>query len=164
MYIPFESLPPHARVWIYQSDKLLTKDQQLIISEALRSFTAQWAVHGSPMDTSFQIIDDHFVVLAANDQASGCSIDSSVRILRDLGERTGVDFFNRNLVGFQIDGKVRLVNLKELKSGLVQGNWSPKSVHYNNLVQTVNDLANGWKVPAKDTWLSRYFDQQTVSG
>lgn len=164
MYKPFESLPPDARVWIYQSDKLLTKDQQVIISEALHSFTDQWAVHGSPMDTSFRITDDHFIILAANDHASGCSIDSSVRVIRDLGEKTGVDFFNRNLIGFEIDGNVQLVKLKDLKSAFAQGALSPTSLHYNNLVQTVHDLETAWKMPAKDTWLRRYFDQQTVSG
>jgi hypothetical protein len=162
MYVPFESLPPQSRVWIYQSDKLLTKDQQSIISEGLRSFTEQWSVHGSPIETSFRIAEDHFVILAANDETSGCSIDSSVRAMRNLGDQIGVDFFNRNLVAFHIDGNVRLVNLKELKTALSHGTWSATSLHYNNLVQTVNDLSRLWRVAAKDTWLCRYFDKQTA--
>jgi hypothetical protein len=82
--------------------------------------------------------------------------------MRNLGDQIGVDFFNRNLVAFHIDGNVRLVNLKELKTALSHGTWSATSLHYNNLVQTVNDLSRLWRVAAKDTWLCRYFDKQTA--
>jgi hypothetical protein len=45
---------------------------------------------------------------------------------------------------------------------LSHGTWSATSLHYNNLVQTVNDLSRLWRVAAKDTWLCRYFDKQTA--
>jgi hypothetical protein len=163
MYIPFSSLPAHARIWIYQSDKKILSDQKDIIIEALTSFTEQWTVHGAPMDASFEIRQDYFVILAANDPASGCSIDSSVRAVQSAGARVGIDFFNRNLVAFKIANTISLVALKDLRQKLEHGEWSGDTLVFNNLVQNVKEFQQSWLVPAKETWLARYLAKQSMT-
>jgi hypothetical protein len=150
-------------VWIYQSDKTLSPDYEKIIENTLRSFTEQWTVHGAPMDTSFKIEKSHFLILAANDQASGCSIDSSVRVIRELGDKLGVDFFNRNQIAFWIDNQVKLIPLPHLKTAYAEKVWDAKTPYFNNLINTVDELNKGWLVPAEKTWLSRYLLQETLS-
>src|SRR6188768_266542 len=113
MFVPFQSLPDHARIWIYQSERKITSEEKTIISDTLEAFTQQWAVHGQPMDASFAVLHDQFIILAANDQASGCSIDSSVRTIKNLGDQLGVDFFNRNLIAFQKRNEVTTVVLQD---------------------------------------------------
>src|SRR5688572_3717194 len=124
MYIPFQQLPGTARIWIYQSDRALSLEDEKILSDALMTFCNQWAVHGEPMDTSFEIRYNRLLVLAANDHASGCSIDSSVRIVKDAGTKVGVDFFNRGLVAFLESGKVHVVPMADLKGALARGEWN----------------------------------------
>jgi hypothetical protein len=163
MFVPFESLPAHARTWIYQSDKKITDREKDIISQALHTFTQQWSVHGVPMETSFDIRFDRFVILAANDQASGCSIDSSVRAIKEVGESTGINFFNRDLVTFRTGDDLTEVSLGELKRKREEGVWHGETLVFNNLVNTKGDLEQHWIVPAKSTWLKRYLPQEQVT-
>jgi hypothetical protein len=167
MYVPFEELPGHARLWIYQSDKKFTPAAKNIISDTLRSFVEGWMVHGEPMQASFDIRFDQFILLAADENvnaASGCSIDSSVRVIRDIGESLGVDFFNRNNVAFRIKDETVLLSLRELKQKSEEGYWSGETPMFNNLVGKKEDLQKGWLVPSRSTWLSRYLPKETISG
>jgi hypothetical protein len=162
MFTPFESLPRHSRTWIYQSDKKITAQQKNIISEALYTFTEQWLVHGAPMQASFNIYFDQFVILAANDQASGCSIDSSVRALKSLGESLNIDFFNRNLVIFKKADELVTVPMHELKKKQEEGIWNSETLVFNNVVGTKDEFESNWIVPAGTTWLKRYLPRETA--
>src|ERR1043165_661189 len=103
MYIPFEQLPPDARLWIYQAERRFTDDEEKIISASLREFCSQWSAHGNPLETSFLIKYNQFIILSVNENAadaSGCSIDGSVRVLKELSKRFDNDLFNRTGVAF----------------------------------------------------------------
>lgn len=163
MYIPFESLPQHSRVWIYQSSKMFTQTDIDTISEALTSFTQSWSVHGQPMETSFDIRYNHFIILAANDQASGCSIDSSVRAIKEIGSAIGADLFDRTQVAFKAKDEIVLLKLAELKQKFEDGLWHEHTPTFNNLVDTKAALADSWIVSAGTTWLKRYLPKESVS-
>ncbi len=159
MFVPFESLPSDARIWIFQTDRPLTADEKRIAEERLHEFTNEWAVHGNPFNTSYTIQHHHFLILAADESsqnASGCSIDSSVRVLKELEQKLGVKLFDRNLIAFWADAKVTLIPLQELKQKFESGILNDQSLAFNNLINTKGDLERTWLLPAGETWLKRY--------
>jgi hypothetical protein len=164
MYIPFESLPAHSRVWVYQSNKKFSQSDIDTISETLVAFTQGWIVHGQPMEASFDIRYDQFVIIAANDQASGCSIDKSVNTMKEIGNAIGADFFDRSQVAFKLENEIVLLKLSELTKKINEGVWDHQSLTFNNLVDTKSSLADFWLVPAGSTWLKRYLPHETVKG
>lgn len=159
MFVPFSQLPPEARVWIFQSDRPFSAAACEGIQSRLKAFTDEWAVHGIPMNTSFQILHDHFIVLAADETqqaASGCSIDSSVRVLKEIEQTFGVNLFERTNVAFSTGGSVQLFPLASMKEKFASGVLNEESLTFNNLVNTKADLEARWLVRAGDTWLRRY--------
>src|SRR5688572_27622278 len=116
MYIPFEKLNPSSRIWIYQANKTLTQMDAEILRRHLHAFTEQWTVHGHPLEASFDIRHDQFVIIAANDQTSGCSIDASVRVMKEAGEQIQADFFDRGLVAVKEGEQVRMYPTRDLKN------------------------------------------------
>ena len=163
MYIPFNQLPKSSKVWVYQSEKILNEKEKEIISRHLKSFCEQWLVHGAPLETSFDIRHDVFVVLAANDAASGCSIDTSVRVMKELGQTLKLDFFNRTNIAFRSESLVVFIPLSELRQRAMAGEVGPKTLFFNNAVSTMEDLNDGWLVPAGSSWLKRYFPSETLT-
>jgi hypothetical protein len=164
MFVPFDSLPDTARIWIYQSNRKFGSGEVDIISQDLLSFTEQWEVHGKPMKASYKLCFDQFIILAADEghnEASGCSIDGSVRVLKNLGDRLNLDLFDRNAVAFKkVD--IFLIPLSKLKQQNTEGIWSKDTLVFNNLVATKGDLTERWLVKAGDTWLKRYAIDETV--
>jgi len=166
MFVSFESMEGSSRVWIYQVDKKLSPAQKDILSNALHAFTESWQVHGQPLKTSFAIFYDQFIVLAADEDynaASGCSIDGSVRVLKELGNNLELDFFNRNLAAFKKDDGVELIALADLKKKNAEGVWNEQTLFFNNLAPSVESLRNNWIVPAGNTWLKRYLSPERVA-
>lgn len=159
MYLPFEQLPGNSRIWIYPSDRPLTAAEQDGAAASLKEYCSGWSAHGHPLHTSFRIIHDHFIILAADEQAaaaSGCSIDGSVRHLKQLGAQLGIDFFSRTLVPFLKAGKVTFIPLEALKEAFRSGELLAETLTFNTLAATVAELEGSWLVPAGQTWLSRY--------
>ena len=137
MFVPFETLPDSARVWIYQSNRTFKPEEVNTISTALQAFTNNWTAHNQPLKTSFQVLHNYFIVLAvdeAHHEASGCSIDSSVHVIRELSQQTGINFFERTNVALLLDEKVRLIKLPELKQAYENGVWNSQTTVFDNTV------------------------------
>jgi len=167
MFIPFESLPDHSRIWIYQSNRKFSASEKDIIAQELLLFTEQWQVHGQPMKTSFKMYFDQFIILAADEgfnAASGCSIDGSVRILKTLGTQFNIDFFDRDKVAFKKDeNNILLFPLSALKEKFSQGVWEKDTLTFNNLIATKGDIEKGWIATAGSTWLKRYVAHEAMN-
>lgn len=165
MFVPFDLLEDSARVWIYQSVRKFTETEKNAISQTLSSFTQQWAAHGSPLKTSFTILYEQFIVLAADEnfnEASGCSIDSSVHVMKAMDEQYSLGLFDRTQVAFLKSGTVMMLKLSELPGRLAENTWQQDTLTFNNLVTTKGELGTRWIVPAGETWLKRYLTKIAV--
>ena len=93
MFVSFNKLPDHARVWIYQSNQTFNENQISFLTKDLESFLSQWTAHNQELEASFEIPYNRFIVLAVNEKkikASGCSIDASVRYIKKIENKMGV--------------------------------------------------------------------------
>ena len=94
MYVPFESLPEESRIWIYQSNRKFSDEEIAEIENDLKSFIENWAAHGTSLEASYLLKYNRFIILAVNQevqQATGCSIDSSVAFIQELEQKYQVD-------------------------------------------------------------------------
>lgn len=165
MLVDFDSLGSSARVWIYQAGRKFSETEKNTISQTLSSFTDQWAAHGSPLKTSFKVFHDQFIVLTADEsfnEASGCSIDSSVHVIKKIDDQFSLDLFDRTKVAFLKKNNVMVLCLNDLSKGLSENMWQQDTLTFNNTVSTKGELDERWVVPANETWLKRYLTKIVV--
>ena len=165
MFVPFPSISSGSRVWIYQASEKLSGSAKITADKMLRSFTEQWTAHGVPLQASYDIRFDQFLILAADEdasEASGCSIDESVRVIKDIGNRLGTKLFDRQQAAFLIKDTVTLIPLTELKENFRNGIWNESTLAFNNLVGVKAQLESQWILPAGQTWLRRYMETPKV--
>jgi hypothetical protein len=165
MFVPFQSISPDARIWIYQADRKFTSEEKNSIGNYLQSFTQQWSAHNQALKTSFDLRHDQFIILAADEDynsTSGCSIDSSVRALKEIEQNIGVGLFNRNLIAFLKGGTVTLIDLNDLKQKYSDGTWNEATLTFNNLITLKHQLESEWMVLAGNTWLKRYLPSKVA--
>jgi len=167
MYLPFESLPDHSRVWVYQANRNFSATEKNQLSKGLTDLCEQWAAHGTPLHTSFTIAFDRFVIMAVDEQqhgASGCSIDGSVRYLKGLQNELGLDFFDRSNVAFLQNSNVVVYPLVDLKSLFEIRTLSAQMIAFNNLVATKAEWKLNWQQPVANSWMARYLPKTAVAG
>lgn len=165
MWIDFDKLPDDARVWVYQANRPLSDGDVMAISQALQPALGQWTAHGQVLLASAQVIESRFVVVGVDEGynlPSGCSIDASVRTLRQVGERLAIDFFDRSAAIRTPDGSVQTVELPALKTAVYDGIITPETTVFNTLVKTKTEFLTNWHLPAADSWLKRYFKNTAV--
>ena len=149
---------PDSRVWIYQSNRIFSLSEALTIEDMLNDFTTKWLSHGTPVKGAGHLFFGQFIILIADEKAtgvSGCSTDSSVRLIKDIEQNFGANLFDRTTLAFVVKDKVQLLPLSQLQYAFDNGYIDSHTLYFNNLVQTKEELENNWLVPIKDSWLSK---------
>lgn len=158
----FPDLPDHSRVWVYQSNRAFTDREAEDISREIQDFVQEWAAHGNALKAQGDVLFHRFVVLAVDEgqaNASGCSIDTSVAKIRELGDAYNVDFFDRFHIAWQDDdGQVHDAGRNSFQQRLNEGHVKPDTLVFNNTHTNLGKLRNEWLVPVKDSWHARVFD------
>ena len=149
---------PDSRVWIYQSSRLFSLSEAFTIEELLNNFTSGWLSHGVPVKGAGHLFFGQFIILMADERAtgvSGCSTDSSVRLIKDIEQRFGVNMFDRTTLAFVVKDKVQLLPLSQLQYAFDNRFIDSHTLYFNNIVQTKEELEKNWIIPIKDSWLSK---------
>jgi len=165
MWISFNELSDSSRLWIYQAGRIFTSGEEAVIGKELEFFCEQGVAHGHPLKTSFKVAHHQFLILAADESyhlPSGCSIDSSVHVIKSLQAETGIDFFDRTQIAFKLNEEVKLIPITKLKEEFTNGTLTPETLSFNNLVTTKLEWQNNWMVPVKNSWLARYLPKSVV--
>lgn len=152
-----EDCSPSSRVWIYQSSRRFTMSEALEIEDLMQQFVDSWNSHGIPVKGYANLFFGQFIVLIADETAtgvSGCSTDSSVRLIKQIETTFHVHLFDRLSLAFIIKDKIELLPLAQLQYALSNQFITPDTLYFNNLVSTREDFENKWIVPVKDSWLA----------
>lgn len=156
-----------SKVWIYQSSRLFTLSEALQIEEMINQFAADWHSHGMLVKGAAHLLFGQFVVLMADETAtgvSGCSTDSSVRLIKEIEKIFGVNMFDRLALAFVVKDKVQVLPMPQLKYAVEQGFITADTLFFNNVVLTKEEFENNWIIPAKNSWLAKKISfQNTVS-
>lgn len=160
MHIPFEDLPGHSKIWIYQSNRKLSDDEVSEITSATQEFIQNWAAHGTPLEASFIVKYNRFIILAINQDvqaATGCSIDSSVQFIQNLEQKYNIDLLDKMNVTYKTGEFIAFKTLIEFKQLAKSKSVSENTIVFNNLVNTIEEWQDYWEIPANESWHSRFF-------
>ena len=153
------TMPAHARVWVYKSAMAFTPEQRRAIIEGGRAFTGSWAAHGAALDACVDVLLDHFVVVAVDEQqamASGCSIDKSVRFVQELEKDLAINLTDRMVVLYEKDGGMHACRVPQVEGLLKSGELTAETVVFDDLVNTRADLDARFRSRLRETWMARW--------
>jgi hypothetical protein len=163
MDLMYENLLPEnfagdSRVWVYQSTRLFSISEALHIEELLETFAKNWKSHGTPVKGYANLFFGQFLVLMADESAtgvSGCSTDSSVRLVKEIEQLYKVSLFDRQSLAFVVNNKVQIIPMAQLSYAAEKSFINGDTLYFNNLVATKNELINSWIIPLKSSWLAK---------
>lgn len=157
--ITFAQMPAHSRVWIYQSDREIKDIEIDEIRRKSAMFLLDWSSHGSLMLATVEVIENRFIVVAADEdaaRASGCGIDKAVRFMQQLEKDYGLNLFDRLLVAYRdTDTRIKTVKLQVFEQMMESGELNGETIVFNNLVGTKEEMEAKWEVPVKKSWHAR---------
>lgn len=154
------------RIWIYTISKQLPEEQLIEFKQRCQDFVSTWTAHEVSLDATFELYKNRLLIFKVNEanyNASGCSIDKQVRLVKELEQQFSVELLNRLLVAYEKQDEVRVVKTAEIAGLLNDGTINEQTVVFDNTITQSTDLATNWKKPLKDTYLSRYLVLNKIS-
>ena len=149
MITNFNKLPDSSRIWIYAAEKSLTAEQQNHILTYITEHLKGWNAHKIPLTAGLTILENHFIVVALDENinaASGCSIDTLQKTIQELEKDLTISLLNRLNVFCIIDDKIHSIPTTKLAEYA-----NKKTLFYDLTIQKKGDLSN-WLKSVEDGW------------
>ena len=130
----------NSRVWIYQSSRPFNLHEAAKIEEHLKNFAKNWKSHGNPVKGYGRLLFNQFIILMADETASGvsgCSTDTSVRLIKDIEKEFQVNMFDRQMLAFIINENIQLTPLSLVNNYLEEGVIKKNTLYFNNTILTL---------------------------
>jgi hypothetical protein len=156
----------NSRVWIYQSNKELMADQTARLESQLNAFAQNWTAHNNQLKATGIVQYNRFIMLVVDENqagASGCSIDKSVRFMKELESEYQINLFDRFNLAYRDGEEIKSVSRNDFEELIKAGTITENTIVFNNLVQTLTELNTKWEVPLKDSWHVQLFGNLLLS-
>tara|TARA_B100000900_G_C20588468_1_gene720629 strand:- start:1934 stop:2404 length:471 start_codon:yes stop_codon:yes gene_type:complete len=154
MFVPYSEIANSSRIWVYQSDRSLSDKEVVFIKQKLLAFCNEWKAHQAHLKSSYKVLHNRFIILLVDEEqknASGCSIDSSVKVIKEIEADFGIDLFNRTQIALEQEGEIFTLSIPEFKKVV-----KADTIVFNNLVSTKADLEENWKIVASNSWHAKF--------
>lgn len=155
----FKNLPDTAKVWIYQSSRALTDQETQQAELILGVFVREWTSHAEKVTAEGAIIYNRFIVLAVDESLvalGGCSIDSSVKTIRQLEQQFNITLLDRLTVAYREGVAIKTATQQSFINLFEQGVIHPNTIVFNNTVSTLSGFYENWEIPVSKSWHKRW--------
>lgn len=153
-----EELSPKSKVWIYQADRALQKEEKERIREMGEAFASDWSAHGKSLKAAFRIFYDRFLVFfvdGSEQEATGCSIDRSVHFIKGLESEFDLELLDRKRIAYRDEAAaIDTIPFDRVENALEEGRLKPDQTVFNNLVRTKEEFQEHWEVPLHKSWVA----------
>jgi len=156
MFISPNQMPTDSRIWIYQSNRILSAEEVNSIQGKAKSFIENWTSHQVDLKASFQIVYNIFLVILLDEKhatAGGCSIDKSFHFIKQLESEFAMTLLDRNIFAYRENGNVKLLKRNEFEHKLENGLINDDTIVFNNLVQSKEQFEKEWEIPLSKSWI-----------
>lgn len=160
MIVDFNQLNNSSRVWIFQSDKIISDEKIDLIKSELKTFLPNWSSHGKGLKCSFDIKFNLFIIIGVDssvNNASGCSIDTLTNFIFEIQSKTNLNFFNRLAIAYKLNDKIYINSMSKIKEMIKSNEFFSDTIVYNNLVKTKKEYIDVWETLAINSWHKNLF-------
>jgi hypothetical protein len=149
------SCPDNSRIWIYNSDQKIADSLIPDIQFDIMEFTKRWSSHNLALRATGGILHNYFIILLVDEYGNkpgGCSIDSSIRFIKELSLKYNVDLFNRNLFYYIEEEEIKMISKDELGPAVNTEKIKPQTLFFDNLIQNKAEFQKSWLKPFQNSW------------
>jgi predicted small integral membrane protein len=163
-YVELNELSDDARAWVFGADRRLDDADKETMRREVPRFLTQWTAHGAPVPASFDLIEDQFLVIAADESAApgGCSIDSLFRFLRDLGDHLNLDLLGSGTIWYRDAAtQIREAPRAALRELARQGEITASTPIFDTSVDRLGSFRSSFEKPAESSWAASLLSSRT---
>lgn len=150
----FPNFEDQSRIWIYGLSRQLINREDIIVKNYLNNFIKTWKSHGDDVTGAYEILLNRFVIITAQTSSvSGCSIDSSVSIFKELHKKYKLNVLDLDLVFYRDVEEIKSVKRLEFDHLIRTHEITLDSIVFDTTIQTLGLLRQGqFELPVRNSW------------
>jgi hypothetical protein len=149
------NLPDSSRVWVYQGNRAFSATELVGLKEKLTGFEKSWEAHGTKLNSAIEIFYDQFIVVFVDEapqEATGCSIDKSVGIMKSIEQEFEIALLDRMNLAYKEGDSIVNLRMAEFQDAAKEGKVNENTIVFNNLVESKADFIANWETKAANSW------------
>lgn len=148
-------MPPNAKVWIYASDKIINASQLETIHQMAVPFIQNWTAHQNQLKAEFAVLYNCFLVFMVDEgfnEISGCGIDKSVKLVKEIEQATSLNFFNRLKIQTIENQSINIYSKIEIVEKIENNTLTSNVKTFNNQVTNKLQFDSEWIIDLENAW------------
>ena len=158
MFVNQDVLPEDARVWVYPSSRKFYPQELEGLEKKIMEFVSNWKKEDENFKASFELKYNRFIVFYADEVSLlvNKDIDILVSFVLQLQQDYEIELLDRMNACFKQGEYIQYKELKPFKKLVKSKSVNGKTIVFNNLIETKDELKNNWEVPMTESWYNRF--------
>ena len=155
MVVNFDKISDESRIWIFQSNRLISDLDIESLEKQIEVFLSSWTSHGNQLMVASKIKYNLFIIIALDQScstASGCSIDKLVSFIKNIENEYQISLLDRLDISFRYKNKISVLRLDAFKRKILEKKINNDTIVFNNLINLKSDLTDNWEIPLNRSW------------
>jgi len=155
MVVTFDKISDESRIWIFQSNQLISDLDIESLEKKIEVFLSSWTSHGDQLMVASKIKYNLFIIIALDQScstASGCSIDKLVNFIKNIENEYQISLLDRLDISYRDKNKISVLRLDDFKRKILEKKINNDTIVFNNLINLKSDLDYNWEIPINRSW------------
>lgn len=158
MIVDFNTIPNYCKLWVFPSSRKFYPQEIADLQQRIEAFLTNWTNEGNPIECSYSLKYDRFIVITANDAEISLTLkahDDLTAFILGLEAIYNIVLLDKINVCYKQGAFVQYKDLIAFKKMMKNNGVSKKTTVFDNMITTKEELENDWEINIMDSWLGR---------
>lgn len=159
MIVDFDAIPDWSKIWIFPSSRKFYEQEISELKESIEAFLNNWANENQLFNCAYKLKYDRFIIISVDDTALNLSLqthDALSLFIQELEKKFEVTLLDKINVCYKQGEFVQYKDIVEFKKMMKDKGVSSKTIVFDNMITTKEELESNWEINIMDSWLGRF--------
>ena len=159
MIVDFNEIPTWSKLWVFPSSRKFYEQEISGLKENIEAFLNSWTNEDQLFNCAYELKYDRFIVISVDNTDINLSLkthDALSVFIQELEKKYEVILLDKINVCYKQGEFVQYKDIVEFKKMMKEKGVSSKTIVFDNMITTKEELENNWEINIMDSWLGRF--------
>lgn len=159
MIVDFDAIPEWSKIWIFPSSRKFYEQEISELNKSIEAFLNNWANENQLFNCAYKLKYDRFIIISVDDTDLNLSLqthDALSLFIQELEKKFEVTLLDKINVCYKQGEFVQYKDIVEFKKMMKDKGVSSKTIVFDNMITTKEELESNWEINIMDSWLGRF--------
>jgi hypothetical protein len=159
MIVDFNEIPTWSKLWVFPSSRKFYEQEISGLKENIEAFLNSWTNEDQLFNCAYELKHHRFIIISVDNSEINLSLkthDALSVFIQELEKKYEVILLDKINVCYKQGEFVQYKDIVEFKKMMKEKGVSSKTIVFDNMITTKEELENNWEINIMDSWLGRF--------